>query len=117
MSKRNAAKTAAATRTVSLDDAAALAAFAADAVTVARSLVAAGQGYGRKAFICDVAHALGADLATAKVFLLAAHKAGCLDLSRADLVEAMDPRKVAASDTWHTTDRRFAADYNFVNAY
>ena len=116
MSKRNTAKTAA-TRTVSLDDAAALATFAADAVTVARAIVAAGQGYGRKAFICDVASALGADLATCKVFLLAAHKAGCLDLSRADLVEAMDPAKVAASDTWHTADRRFAADYNFVNAY
>ncbi len=88
-----------ATKTVQMDNAG-LAQFAADAQAWARQLIAAGRSFGpRKVFISDLAAAMGAAVETAKEFLLAAHRAGLLTLSRADLVEAMDPAVVAASET------------------
>lgn len=106
-----------AARTVSLDNHADLAVFAADVLTVAAGLPGRGHGWGgRKVFMCDVAAALGADLATCKAFMVAAHKAGLLTLARADLVESMDPAKVAASEAWHMPggEARGTADYHFV---
>lgn len=87
------------TKTVEMSNAG-LAQFAADAQAWAKALIAAGRSFGpRKVFISDLADAMGAALATVKEFLLAAHRTGLLTLSRADLVEAMDPTVVAASET------------------
>jgi hypothetical protein len=59
--------------------------------------------FGHKVFISAARAALGGDAALSdaefKRQLFAAHRAGLIQLARADLVAAMDPVAVAASET------------------
>jgi hypothetical protein len=73
---------------------------------IADEIVAERRGFGRKAFICDVAEAMATTTARLAPTLLAYQNLGWLQMSRADLVGAMDPKKVAAS-TIHSAGSEF----------
>lgn len=77
--------------TATMGDTQSMADFAA-AVKLVAAANEVGNGWG-KAFVVDVAKALGADLETCKDFLLAAHRAGLIEMSRLDLVQAFEHRK------------------------
>lgn len=81
----------------------------------ASDLVEDGEAYGHKAFMSDVFARCGSllGLDSFEAFCQAAwecHKARLLVMSRADMVEVMDPAKVAAS-TWKFQN----ATFNFIN--
>lgn len=62
-----------------------------------------------KVYICDIETAYGDTRGEFKSWLLAAQREGLVRLCRADLVEAMDPAKVAASEICY-----LSATFNFV---
>lgn len=64
----------------------------------ALDVISRGDGWGRKAFIADVAKQLGVSTTKIAGLLLVANNRGWLTLERADLTGAMDERKVAASE-------------------
>jgi len=79
---------------------------AADRVNVAaREIVAMGEGWGRKAFISDVAERLGSTPQRLAPLLVAWNNLGWVELGRADLVGAMPPKKVDASEVWRASRR------------
>jgi hypothetical protein len=78
-------------------------------IDAAAQAVASGQGFGPKAFICDVAEGMGTKTHRIAHLLVAYNMLGWIQLSRADLVGAMDPKKVAASHI-HSA----GADFHFV---
>ena len=87
---------------------------AAQVEEAARAVIRAGGGFGsNKAFIAEVYAALsalsGLTLDAFKVQLYRMQRAGSVNLSRADLVEAMDPEMVRRS---HMSDG--ISDWNFV---
>jgi hypothetical protein len=98
-----------------------LATFARTVLTIARGISASSTADGlargrfgpRKVFLADVRRQLG-PLPRAEVdgLLLAAHRAGLLELVRADLVAAMDPAEVRDSEIESPTGAR----YHFVVA-
>ena len=83
--------------------------FAADVNAVAKAAPAAARFGDNKVFISHVAAAFRMSVAEFKARLVEAQIAGLVNLSRADLVEAMDPAMVAAS----RVDRQFAT-FHFV---
>ncbi len=88
--------------------------FAAQAMRAARAATKKQKFGDDKVFISEVAKNLGVpdrDLERFKRRMVEAHVAGLLELSRADLVEAMDPRQVEESETRHG---HTSGMYNFV---
>jgi hypothetical protein len=92
-----------------------LPAFASRVIAAARASTTGRYGQ-NKVFISHVwrslegdPNAAGLDAAAFKERLVEAHREGLLDLSRADLVEAMSPEDVAASETSY-----FGASFHFV---
>ena len=91
--------------------------FAAAALSAARDPTTVRFG-SHKAFIDSVFERFSSgidrpamELPTFKNKLVAAHRKGLLTLARADLVEAMDPERVAASET-----RYLNTTFHFVEA-
>lgn len=71
----------------------------ADTVNAAADrVIARGAGFGGKAFISDVASEVGMPLERLAPLLLRFRQAGWVELDRADLVAALDPAKVKASE-------------------
>lgn len=72
----------------------------AEAVRAALAALPADHGgrFGRKVFISTVCAALGGSAADVRGRLFAAHRAGLIELARADFVQAMNPALVAASE-------------------
>jgi hypothetical protein len=88
------------------------AAFAQRVLAAARATPKAGWFGDNKVFISHVYRQLGdpgQNLEAFKERLVRAHRAGLLSLSRADLVEAMDPKDVEESDTHYRS-----ATWNFI---
>lgn len=87
-----------------------LGAFASRVIAAARASKTGRYGH-NKVFISHVWRGLDGekDAAAFKERLVAAHREGLIDLSRADLVEAMSPEDVAASETTY-----FGATFHFV---
>jgi hypothetical protein len=85
---------------------------AAEITKAARAVLAAGGGFGdSKAFISEVYETLGLamSLPDFKALLVGMQCRGDLNMSRADLVEVMDPVKVATSET-----RDLGASWHFI---
>jgi hypothetical protein len=66
--------------------------------TIANELAAAGDSFGGKVFISDIARRLDSSVKRLAPILLAANRKGWLSMARADLRGAMDPVKVDASE-------------------
>jgi hypothetical protein len=81
-------------------------------LAAATRLVARSQGYGRQAYISDVAAELGLTVAALAPTLNTLHREGSIVLARADLVAAMDGAKVKASEITHPMLR--TATFHFV---
>lgn len=94
----------------------------------AKKLVSSGEGFGqRKAFISDVAKAVGSTVARLGPMLIRFNQLGWIELARADMPVAMDPEKVSRSEiehgnaSWHlvvvpgqTSESRSALDGMFM---
>lgn len=100
-------KTQSTTATVKMDDAASMAQFAADVLTTAKGIAAAGdkRSFHGKVFIAAIADAMGVQVAALGEFLIAANRDCLLELSRADLVQAMDATMVARSEVTYLNGR------------
>ena len=86
--------------------------FEAQVIATASQLLGTASGYGdNKVFVSEVYRIGGFEMSldAFKTQLLAAQRAGLVSLSRADLVEAMDPALVAKSEV-----RYLGAAFHFV---
>jgi hypothetical protein len=82
----------------------------------ARDLVARGIGFGDKAFVSDVAQALGMTTARLAPLLVNWNNIGWVRLARADLVGAMPPDKVRDSEIVFGRDER-GSSFHFIETF
>lgn len=74
----------------------------------AQRIVAEGRGFGRKAFLADVAREMGMPMSRFAPLALSWNRLGWISLSRADLVAAMDTKKVDDSTIhWDRSEVQF----------